>query len=71
VQWIRRFILFHNKRHPAEMGTPEVSQFLTHLAVSEQVAAATHLLQNSYDICTVQELLGHKDAKTTMILRMS
>ncbi len=41
VHWIRRFILFHNKRHPAEMGTAEVTQFLTHLAVTEHVAAAT------------------------------
>jgi integron integrase len=41
VHWIRRFILFHNKRHPSEMSTAEVSQFLTHLAVNEQVAAAT------------------------------
>lgn len=41
VQWIRRFILFHNKRHPNEMGTAEVTQFLTHLAVHEQVAAST------------------------------
>jgi hypothetical protein len=30
VLWIRRFILFHNKRHPAEMSTPEVTQFLTY-----------------------------------------
>nr|WP_243448389.1 phage integrase N-terminal SAM-like domain-containing protein [Candidatus Thiosymbion oneisti] len=30
--WIRRFILFHAKRHPAEMGAPEVEAFLTHLA---------------------------------------
>ena len=37
VDWIRRFILFHNKRHPAEMAGPEVSQFLTHLAVEEHV----------------------------------
>jgi hypothetical protein len=46
VHWIRRFILFHNKRHPSETSTAEVSQFLTHLAVDEQVAAAiyTHVL---------------------------
>jgi hypothetical protein len=33
VQWIKRFILFHNKRHPEEMGVAEVEAFLTHLAV--------------------------------------
>jgi integrase-like protein len=33
VGWIRRFILFHNKRHPAEMGKAEIEQFLTALAV--------------------------------------
>ena len=41
VQWIRRYILFHNKRHPQEMGVPEIELFLTHLAVQEGVAAAT------------------------------
>jgi len=41
VQWIRRFILFHNKRHPNEMGGDEVNDFLTHLAVNENVAAST------------------------------
>ncbi len=41
VQWIKRFIFFHNKRHPAEMGEPEINQFLTHLAVKENVAAFT------------------------------
>jgi integron integrase len=41
VQWIRRFILFHNKRHPKEMGSPEIEQFLTHLAVEGNVAAST------------------------------
>jgi hypothetical protein len=35
VDWIRRFILFHDKRHPREMGTAEVAAFLTHLAVDE------------------------------------
>ncbi len=41
VQWIRRYILFHNKRHPCEMGCEEVNAFLTHLAVEEHVAAST------------------------------
>jgi len=41
VAWIRRFILFHGKRHPAEMGAAEVAQFLTSLAVEGKVAAST------------------------------
>jgi len=39
--FIKRFILFHDKRHPREMGTEEISAFLTHLAVQEKVAAST------------------------------
>jgi site-specific recombinase XerD len=39
--WIARFIRFHGKRHPAEMGTEEVTHFLTHLAREGNVAAAT------------------------------
>lgn len=41
LAWIRRFILFHGKRHPREMGASEVRAFLTHLAVNRQVAAST------------------------------
>jgi integrase len=41
VNWIRRYILFHNKRHPAEMSKAEVSAFLTHLAVDGQVSSST------------------------------
>ena len=33
VDWIRRDIVFHQKRHPQEMGIPEIEAFLTHLAV--------------------------------------
>lgn len=39
--WIRRFILFHRKRHPADMGMPEIEAFLTDLAVRKKVAAST------------------------------
>jgi integrase len=41
AHWVRRYILFHNKRHPAEMGEAEVNQFLTDLAVRQRVAAST------------------------------
>jgi len=41
VQWIKRFILFHNKRHPLEMGADEVTAFLSHLAVKCNLAAST------------------------------
>jgi integrase len=39
--WIRRFILFHGKRHPADMASREVEDFLTHLAVDRKVSAST------------------------------
>lgn len=49
VHWIKRFIFFHNprlrqgevKHHPRDMGTPEIEQFLTHLAVKERMSAST------------------------------
>ena len=41
VQWVRRFVLFHGKRHPREMGAVEVTAFLTDLAVNGKVAAST------------------------------
>ena len=41
IHWIKRYILFHNKRHPEEMGVPEIEAFLTHLAVDLNVAAST------------------------------
>src|SRR5438093_13357927 len=41
VDWIRRYILFHRKRHPKEMCEKEITEFLTHLAVEKSVAAST------------------------------
>lgn len=41
VYWIRRYILFHNKRHPKDMGSTEIEEFLTDLAINQKVAAST------------------------------
>jgi integron integrase len=41
LAWIRRFILFHHKRHPKDMAAPEIEAFLTYLAVDAHVAAPT------------------------------
>jgi len=41
VNWVKQFILYHNKTHPREMGSKEVQAFLTHLAVDRKVASST------------------------------
>lgn len=41
VAWIRRFIIFHDKRHPDGMGPPEIAAFLSHLATERRVSAST------------------------------
>ncbi|MBN1449698.1 MAG: integron integrase [Anaerolineales bacterium] len=41
LNWVREYILFHNKRHPREMGVPEINQFITHLVVDRKASAST------------------------------
>lgn len=41
IYWMRRFLLFQNRRHPRELAEGDVNRFLTHLAVNENVAAST------------------------------
>lgn len=41
VRWIYRFVVFHDKRHPREMGAPEVAAFLSNLATEQRVSAST------------------------------
>jgi site-specific recombinase XerD len=58
VAWIRRFILYHDKRHPAEMGAPEVSKFLSALAMEQNVAASTQNQALSALLFLYREVLG-------------
>ena len=41
LDWVRRYILFHNKRHPKDMGEAEISQYISYLATVGNVAAST------------------------------
>ena len=58
VHWIKRYIFFHGKRHPAEMGAAEVTAFLTSLAVHDQVAASTQNQALSALLFLYREVLG-------------
>jgi integron integrase len=58
VGWIRRFILFHGKRHPAEMGKQEIEQFLTALAVKRRVASSTQNQALAAILFLYKEVLG-------------
>lgn len=57
VDWIKRFVLYFDKRHPSEMGAREVEAFLTHLAVHGKVAAATQNQAKSALLFLYREVL--------------
>lgn len=57
TDWIRRFILYHDNKHPRDMGAAEVGQFLTHLAVEGQVAASTQNQAKSALLFLYKEVL--------------
>ena len=58
VDWIRRYIHFHGKRHPAAMGASEIESFLTDLAVARHVAAATQNQARSALLFLYREILA-------------
>jgi integron integrase len=57
VAWITKFILFHGKKHPAEMGGPEIEAYLTHLAQDKQLAASTQNQAFSAILFLYQQIL--------------
>ena len=59
LSWIKRFILFHGKRHPREMGGREIQEFLSYLAVEGQVAASTQSQALSAILFLYQQVLQH------------
>lgn len=60
IGWIRRFILFHHKRHPGEMAGPEVTAFLSHLATVVGTSASTQNQALAALLFLYKEVLGRE-----------
>jgi integron integrase len=60
VDWIKRYILFHGKRHPKNLGAQDIEAFLTHLAVTGKVAASTQNQAKSAVLFLYREVLETK-----------
>jgi integron integrase len=58
VDWVRRFVVFHHRRHPRELGPEHVEAFLSHLAVQRKVAASTQNQAKSALLFLYKEVLG-------------
>lgn len=69
VSWVRRFVLFHGKRHPREMGATEVTAFLTHLATHRRVSPSTQNQAASALTFLYREILGRDLALDRGIVR--
>jgi integron integrase len=69
VDWIRRFILFHRKRHPAEMGEAEISAFLSSLATNRRVSGRTQNQALAALLFLYQRVLGRDVAWMDQIVR--
>lgn len=68
-QWVKRFIFFHNKRHPKDMGGDEVAAFLTNLAVNQDVAVATQNQALNALVFLYREILDIDLAELPEIIR--
>jgi integron integrase len=60
VGWVRRFVLFHGKKHPMTLGEDEINLFISHLAVHGKVSASTQTQALSALIFLYQQVLGRK-----------
>jgi integron integrase len=58
VDWIKRYIFFHNKRHPKDMGATEIARFISHLATDKKVAASTQNQAFNALIFLYKQVLG-------------
>jgi integron integrase len=69
VQWAKRFILFHGKRHPSAMGSEEINAYLTHLAVERHVSASTQSQALAAILFLYRDVLGEEVPWLTELVR--
>lgn len=69
LSWIKRFIFFHNKRHPQEMGAREITAFLSYLAEKEAVSASTQNVAFSALLFLYREVLGREFPQLDRVVR--
>jgi len=69
VGWIKRFIFFHGKRHPAEMGEPEIARFLSSLATDRHVSASTQNQALNALLFLYHEVLGKEVGYVNGVVR--
>lgn len=69
VSWIRRFILYHGKRHPKEMAEPEINAFLSHLATDRKVAASTQNQALAAILFLYRHVVGHEPGDLGDVIR--
>ena len=67
--WVRRFILFYGKRHPNEMGAPEITEFLTDLAVQHDVAPSTQMQALNALVFLYRHVLGRDPGEFAGVVR--
>lgn len=67
---VKRFVFFHNVRHPAEMGEPDINAFVTHLAVKEKVSASTQNQALSALLFLYRHLIGREVADLGQVIRV-
>ncbi len=67
--WVKRYIYFHNIRHPAEMAEQEINAFLTHLAVKEKVSASTQNQALSALLYLYRYVIGRKVGDLGEVIR--
>jgi integron integrase len=68
-QWVRRYILFHQKQHPKDMGEPEINTFLTYLAVNEKVSASTQNQALSAILYLYRQVIGREVGDLDEVIR--
>jgi site-specific recombinase XerD len=69
VQWVKRFILFHGKKHSSAMGSEEINEYLTHLAVKRHVSASTQSQALAAILFLYRDVLGEEVPWLTELVR--